>query len=121
MNYQQARQRKTDGRWHFTNHRDEVTNPIGYCADESSPCHLEGHDTPEGAAECYKRYLLDKRLDLTMETKDAMNRCRVCGEWTQKVAAIQGSVAWMFHLCDRHRNRVEVCKLMGAITWITTS
>lgn len=121
MNYQQARQRKSDNRWHFTNMRDDVSTPLGYCAEPSSPCCQGAHDTAEEAAECYKRYLLDKRLNLNMGKSDSMNRCRVCGDWTKDIAGINGSVAWLYELCDRHRTREDVSTVMGPIRQIVSS
>lgn len=127
MNYLSAKQRQRDGRWDYT-----INNaPVGYCRewhdwDETSKRlsaaayekalsfkdkhHDHGHETAEQACECYKDYLLDQRLSLDHKDSGSQRRCEVCGEWTQMHAMV--GAYRIFHLCDAHRNRDEVGKLL---------
>jgi hypothetical protein len=134
MNYYEPLQRQTDRRWDYTQRRDGRTWPVGYCRgwDESTRealveqygedrgemfhqaqeerrphrdrYHEEGHETSEEACECYKRYLLDNRVNLEFGTsEDTQHRCEYdgCETWTQKLAMVDHR---SYHLCDDHRN-----------------
>lgn len=119
MNYYQAREIKTPdgnpaGLWHFTCQNDSRIWPVGYCA-----VGCPGHDTPEGAQEHYRQYLLDTaRYDGVMAQQ--MRPCQVCGEWTQGFATTEAGTS-MYVLCDTHRNRDALDVLVKAPTWITSS
>jgi hypothetical protein len=126
-------QRK-DGRYEFAQIGSDGVRPVGYCAPwmnwpkdwqermrlkydqyvaERDRYHTDGHETPEEAAACYKRYVLDHELDLTRVNSDAQYKCVVCGEWTQGYAR----VGWtrQYALCDQHRTREQV-ELLYEIT-----
>ena len=126
MNYYESKQRKTDGKWDYTRNK----RPTGYCCayreipkdadtliceehhDTSHKHHVDGHNTEEEAIACYKEYLLDHELRLDREMSNNQQKCRVCGDWTQKYADI--GLTQMFILCDEHNNREEVEKLYQA-------
>lgn len=136
MNYDTPRQRESDKRWNYTQARDGLCWPIGYCQGWRWPSpgpmnfpagfatrehykehydkavkfkskhHTNGHGTAEEAAACYKEYLLDHDLRLDKTLSDQQLKCVVCGEWTQKFA----EVTWAnsFALCPEHMNRKSV-------------
>lgn len=114
MNYYAAREingpdGKGTGKWHYTRRNKRLgTFPVGYCAEG-----CEGHDTPEGAYEHQTAYLLDRETRLDGESSGQMLRCRVCQEWTSRFAQVGESRLYM--LCDQHRNRDEVAKLLGIV------
>ena len=137
MNHYKARQRETDGRWDYTsgNPREGV-HPVGYCRAwkpqdpnaswmlpgeaeqenaEMAPFvhkfHTDGHATSEEACDCYREYLLDHRLRLHDPPLDpsTLNKCVVCGAYTAGLAELNFEHWW---LCDEHRNRTEVEKLV---------
>jgi hypothetical protein len=110
VNYYGARElRDADGkgigRYHYTCRNDNRIWPVGYCVEH------EGHATEQEAQDCYKRYLLDHRLNLDMTMNDTQRKCCICGEWTQKAAEIDNGQIW--DLCDAHRNRETVEKLFS--------
>lgn len=134
MNYYQARQVSADaeredaGRWRYTCMNDGQIWAVGYCAD------CPGHDTPEEANEHQTQYVLDHRLRLDGTWSDSQHRCeafipiggvnisglltsppsgqRLCGKWTDRFADCDHRT---FNLCDRHRNREMVARLLGTI------
>lgn len=138
MNYYEPKQRQSDGRWDYTRNNAAT----GYCcqfvpfSDDfiknfhisesevekhnkfSDKYHTDGHETLEGACECYKEYQLDHQLQLDHEDKNQQRKCEVCGEWTTKFAMIDCS---LYHLCDEHRNREEVSKLYESSTFSMAS
>jgi hypothetical protein len=141
MNYDCPRQRETDKRWDYTSsNRRTGTYPVGYCGgwwldekfdpqrfiwmDEEQynhevakhipfreKYHTNGHATKEEAYECYKTYMLDLYLDFDKVDTDHQNKCKVCGEWTQKGAWIRGGHMHEWDLCDKHLNRETVEQL----------
>jgi hypothetical protein len=119
MNYYQARELRTaDGKpaglWHFTCQNDNRIWPVGYCAQG-----CVGHDTPEGAQEHYRQYLLDTaRYDGRMSGQQ--RACRVCGAWTQRFAETEAGTS-LYVLCDEHCNRESLETLVKAPEWITSS
>lgn len=139
MNYYKAKQRESDGRWDFTCTNGGVTWPVGYCrpwqdwpdnVQAASPKaskahrqlqhkhHGDGHETPEEAAKCYHEYELDHRLYLDVEaTRTA--ECEVCGESTRGRAKL-GDLRTL-SLCDAHRNREEVARLVPPSSEFWTS
>lgn len=106
MNYAKPRQRETDKRWDYTNSRDHLCWPIGYCGGWMWPepgkadfpggfgsresyetyhktisqfrekYHRDGHATAEEAAECYRQYQLDN--DLKFNTGKLQNEQQKC-------------------------------------------
>lgn len=137
MNYYEAKQRKSDGRWDYTRNNE----PTGYCcrfreynqefvekfhiSEEevdkhnsfAHKYHSGGHETEQEARECYKQYLLDHQLRF-WKTKDEQRKCQICKQWTQNVAEIG---CRMFTLCDEHNNCEEVSGLFDAPTWSMSS
>lgn len=129
MNYYKARERKVDGKWDYTCGNDDYVYPVGYChampdlEDEVYKCchnevenikanaskfHIDGHSTPEEAAECYKQYLLDFNLRLNICEQDTQRKCKICDEWTSLYAMVDSHI---FQLCEKHNTREEVEKL----------
>jgi hypothetical protein len=138
VNHYKARQREIDGRWDYTSGNSrEGTHPVGYCHayrpftperctwmtaqqcdkenTEQAPFvakyHADGHATELEACECYREYLLDRRLRLydPPSDPDTLHKCAVCGAMTAGMAEVDME-HWF--LCDAHRNRAEVEKLV---------
>ncbi|GEM_PF-3326042 len=77
----------------------------------ANPC--PGHATPEEARQHYTQYLLDKKTRYQEERSGVWHECLVCGALTNKFAQV-GS--WhTYSLCDEHRNREHVEKLLGIV------
>lgn len=110
MNYYRALQSadengKPTGVWFYTCTNDGRTRPTGYCA-QSCP----GHATADEARAHYKDYMLDHaRYDAKLS--GMQKPCEVCKEWTQFCAKIAFEME-LHPLCDRHRNREELSKLV---------
>ena len=96
MNYETARQRSSDGRWDWTNHRDGQTYAVEPCTG-----HEDGHETADLAARHRWEWESENARD-TMET-GAQHPCAVCKEWTQGALVDAGGMGWTT-LCDAHRN-----------------
>lgn len=117
---------KPAGKWHYTCTNDGILNgrsfPVGYCGagrlpgDTAEKC--PGHDTPEGAAEHYRQWLLDHKLRLDGARPNGHYGCAVCGVLTDQVAKVDHR---SFHLCDDHRNREHVEALFEAPTGLIMS
>jgi hypothetical protein len=141
MNYKDARQRKTDLRWDYTNHNNRTgTGPIGYCGGwaEFSEETIQmfypgGRESPHFQKEDEaRRRFKDKYHSDGHATKEEAYACykeycldhelvldlRMSGE--QRPCKVCG--AWTqglarvgamryFTLCDEHRTREEVAKL----------
>lgn len=138
MRYYAARQRQSDKKWDFTCRNGDYTQPVGYCCAHLDfhegilkllglPCddpmisrtkefkekhHTCGHDTQKEAEDCYREYLLDKRLRLKLEHTNAMHPCVVCKEWTPLYAEVDTTTTW--DLCEKHNTYEEVEKLFKA-------
>lgn len=72
--------------------------------------HTDGHATAQEAADCFRQYCLDTRLNLDGQYVDTQFKCEVCGTWTDRFAEIDHQ---QHVLCDQHRNREEVEKLFS--------
>ena len=145
MNYYAARQRK-DGRWDFTNKNDGFIVPVGYCHQYhpltngslkglypqeyleqkekereifKHKYHMDGHTTEQEACECYRKYLLDTTLYLDGKSNDTQRKCKICEEWTNQYAIVDGG--YMYDLCDLHRTREIVETLFGSVGEIWSS
>lgn len=133
MNYEQARQRKSDGRWDWTNLNDGFTYRTGYCAafkpmaeicasigmpvnpDKAArhdrfatKYHTDGHATREEAERCHYEYVLDNELREFQVGEDTQHKCEMpnCPNWTQAGMFVGN---WETHmLCDEHRNRAGI-------------
>lgn len=135
MNYSDARQRQSDGRWDYTTNG----HPVGYCREwrdwdevtralspaayaqyvaDKDKYHSHGHATEDEARECYRDYILDHQLRLNLVNSGTQSKCEICGEWTQKYAMLPFQI---FKLCDLHNNREEVEKLFGTVGQIISS
>ena len=134
---------KGTGLWHYTVRNDDRIWATGYCSPwetcpackgnaglfaairgercatcedkgivrRADPC--PGHDTPEGAREHYRQYLLDQvRYD--QKLLDERRKCAVCGAWSEYTAFIPSEINHVWVLCDEHRNREQVDKLLKA-------
>src|SRR6185503_14244261 len=78
--------------------------------------HTEGHADAAEACECYKQYELDHELEfktLPLEKADTLHKCQSagCPEYTAGIALL--GQHRHFYLCDEHRNRAEVEKLIS--------
>jgi hypothetical protein len=141
MNHYAARQRESDKRWDYTCRNNSRFWAVGYCAgwrepqpdvlpkdqirqwiDEMTPhrgkFHTDGHETPEEACDCYRRYMLDFSMRLDGEWSDAQHKFKVCGAWTNGYAQVASST-WT--LCDEHRTREQVETLYGPMGEIWSS
>lgn len=104
MNYYQALKLQDTGLYHYTCTNGDHTYAVGYCADG-----CPGHATPEEAQEHYRQYTLDTQTHYNGVNNDTQRKCEVCGEWTQHYALVEHR---RYALCDEHRNRDELEKLV---------
>lgn len=124
MNNLLPRQRP-DGRWDMTALVAGDIRAVGYCCPESHEHveevrahyglhddgtlgrshHWQGHATPGEARECYRQYLLDHELDLSLFSHKP-SLCQVCFRATERYAKI-GNFAY-FELCEEHLTREYV-------------
>lgn len=115
MNHYRPLQREDTGTWDYTCTNDGKVHRVGYCAEAGDQGH--GHATPEDACACYKRYLLDNRLDLNRRMAAQQRPCQAagCTRFTSGLASVDMMV---FVLCDEHRTRETVDKLFAVgETW----
>lgn len=111
MNYAEARQRKDDLRWDWTNMNDKRVWPVGYCAGwrdwtedmakrigmsledikrrqdtEDGPTkgkfHGDGHATKEEAERCFYEYSLDRVQQASLKGTQKVCQFPGCGDWT---------------------------------------
>ena len=115
MNYYDARQRVEDRRWAFTCRNDDRIWAVGYCRDHEK----EGHPTEQEARECYRQYLLDNVKYSNPENPSSMHKCHVCGTFTAGTAHVGDTQ--VFVLCNEHRNREELSKLVDLPGQIVSS
>lgn len=100
MNYHQARQRKSDGRWDWSTRNDESIWTAMPCSN-----HEDGHGTAEDAERHFYDYEAANLRE--MHTASA-SRCEGLHDgdapWTDRAlkSRLYGSLAY---LCDEHRNR----------------
>lgn len=99
MNYDQARQRESDGKWDWTTMNDGIIRATASC---SSHC---GHETQEEA----ERHFYDYSLDQVKETGVSWTACEYpdCPNPTQRALGNLGF--WLAlsstPLCDEHRTK----------------
>lgn len=104
MNYAQARQRESDGRWDYTVRNDDRIWRTGYCAD-----HEDGHATKEEAEKHFYDYELDQPFRI-YEDINQQAKCVVCGEWTQnRVMLYDGYTTYI--LCKDHQTKEDLMKV----------
>jgi hypothetical protein len=120
MNYYDAREMRNTqgdpgGLWHYTLQNDDRIYPVGYCAQGCA-----GHATPEEAREHYRLYLLDNARYDDGVMIDEMRKCEVCGEWTMFYAHIPLNMERHI-LCDEHRNRETLDRVMHRVKQIISS
>lgn len=164
MNYYAARQRERDGRYDFTCMNDGKVWPVGYChrfrtwtasdfnfmpeetahaeaaklnekyAPHADLFHEDGHATAAEAQACYRRYLLDTKLEFsTQPNPDEQHRCaaiisppgaekQLCGAWTQHAGWVAGSVdSLLWPLCPTHQTREAADRLFPSVGTIISS
>ena len=128
MNYYQARQRATDGKWHWTVASDHIaTQPTGGCGvfevhaacgglgcvgcsfgavRKAEPC--PGHATPELARRHQRDYELSRaRFDRRVEP---WGHCEVCTKRGPVLVETDG--CGMFFFCEEHATREHLDAVM---------
>lgn len=134
MNHLKALQRQ-DGRWDYTiTDKYGKTRPTGYCmpyefidpdthdypwmSEEqkskiratSEKHHSNGHATKEEAENCYKNYLFDEGVRISVMTNQKL-RCEICKQFTDGIVHIGNG--YEFHiLCDNHQDRESIKSLL---------
>lgn len=102
MNYYEARQRKTDGRWDWTRMNDGAIFPSGPCRS-----HQDGHATKEEAElHAYEHNLSTARV-FTMA--DQQLRCEDCKQWASGGLETRHGAAVV--LCELHRTTTVLRRL----------
>lgn len=115
MNYYDARQLETSGRWHYTCKNDGRIWPVGYCRD-----HPEGHEIEAEARNCYREYLIRERTQYQDGVSaTSQHKCRECQTWTTGYATVGESA--LYELCDDHRNEMIIRKLYPVVGQIISS
>ena len=106
MNYDQARQRQSDGRWNWTTFNKRIgTFRSGPCRD-----HEDGHATKEDA----ERHFYDDGLADVRESKSSSwHGCAVCDAPTKNWIGSPGMDGAIpkTPLCDEHRTREQLAEL----------
>lgn len=118
MNYYQARQNSSTGKWDFTCMNDGKIWAVGYCAEAGG----NHHDTEQEAVRCYGEYVLDKRLSFHPEKPGGAgtySQCRVCNKLTNGYVEVDNSN--ISFLCDEHQNRESVAGFFIPPTKIMSS
>ena len=116
MNYLEARERKDGSGWHFTSMNDGKVHAVGYCGSHAP------HATKEEAEECYRVFLVDEAMKRRHRTTDSKHKCQAkdgCSEFTEHFIPV--GMFEMLFLCDQHRNRDEVDRLVERPSQIWTS
>lgn len=108
MNYYGPRQRKSDGKYHYTCMNDGQIWPVGFCADG-----CPGHDTAEQACEHQKQYMLS--IARFGQKTDAWpkHKCGVQGCESEATcwAMIPGEMR-QFEVCESHANKEALATLI---------
>lgn len=104
MNYAEARQRKSDGRWNWTTMNDGRIWT-------SAPCtgHDDGHVTREEAERHFWEYELDsvRRFEIANDDAVTLQRCQICSAFTAShVRLADGYTTFM--LCPDHQDRASL-------------
>jgi hypothetical protein len=108
VNYYDARELKDadgngTGRWHYTCANRRIgTWAVGYCRDH------DGHETPEEARKCFRRYLLDGAFE---ESYADWSGCVVCDAPTKKGLTTRPPLGHGYPLCDEHRALERLAEL----------
>jgi hypothetical protein len=104
MNYEQARRRMKDGKWHWTNLNDGKVYPSGGCAQD-----CPGHDSREEAERHQYEYELNNLAEIALQpiegAVDGRHQCVVCGAGTLQALQITGHCLRLVPLCAAHCNR----------------
>lgn len=121
MNYYQARQRESDGRWAFTCRNDDNIWPVGWCARIDGCGH---HDTADEARRCYARWL-SEQPDYDSFVRGARGIPRIaCGcdvEGCEMPGWHVRSGPTGQHLCPDHCNREGFAQALGEVHQIISS
>jgi hypothetical protein len=102
MNYAQARQRESDGRWDWTVRNDDRIWASGPCAD-----HADGHATAEEAERHYWEWEHDPTTYHVGEYAGAQHECLACKTWTSSYVRLRDGYT-TFVLCPDHQDRASV-------------
>ncbi len=100
-----ARQTMTDdgkpsGKYFYTYADRDGTMAIGYCQEGCN-----GHATSKEACDHYYQYLLDKMTRYDCRAEDALKKCLICKQWTDRyILTDDGAFSYQITLCDRHAN-----------------
>jgi len=104
MNYAEARQRQSDGRWDWTTRNDDRIW-------RSSPCsaHEDGHATREEAERHHWEYELDnvRRFVVADAGAVTLERCQICSVFTASHVRFADGYT-MFFLCSIHQDRASL-------------
>ena len=95
MNYYAARQHQDTKLWKYTFYNDNQCFEAGNCTNH------EGHETKEQAEECYKDYLLESNFNVIVQ-ENQMNKCAICGVFTQNIVSCGYGIPIQKHLCSIH-------------------
>ena len=108
MNYYGPRQRKSDGKFHYTCENDGQIWPVGLCA-QGCP----GHDTAEQACEHQKEHLFAIATFGSKQNEWPKHKCGVegCNAEATHQAQIPGDMRF-FELCEQHANKESLAKLI---------
>ena len=102
MNYAQARQRQSDGRWAWTVKNDDRVWASGPCAD-----HEDSHETAEEAERHYWEWELDPSTYHVGTYASGQYECQLCQNWTSSFVRLADGYT-TFTLCPDHQNRASV-------------
>ena len=104
MNYAQARQRQSDGRWDWTTMNDGRVW-------RSAPCssHEDGHATPEDAERHFWDYELDsvRRFVVPDDQAATLEHCQVCTAFTASHVRFADGYTTFF-VCPDHQDRASL-------------
>jgi hypothetical protein len=105
MNHYDAVQ-LADGRWHYARLSKRGGGPAGYCRE-----HPEGHETEDGARECFWTYLVDGAHE-QVYTNWTGCRWEGCDQPTKKGLAARPPLGDCYPLCDAHRTHGHLADLI---------
>ncbi len=106
MRYYAPRQRRDTGKWHYTLMVGGKITPVGFCAED-----CPGHDTPQGAADHFKEFLLEKTMR-KMNVPE-LRMCMVCDSPTGRRVHIGKGKPIKLILCQEHQSRTDIESLVN--------
>jgi hypothetical protein len=104
MNYAQARQRQSNGRWDWTTMNDGRVWRSEPCSD-----HEDGHATAEEAEHHFWEYELDtaRRFVVPDDQAGTLSRCLVCLSFTASHVRLADGYT-TYQLCPDHHDRASL-------------